>query len=158
MDRLTSLAVFVRAVDLGSFTAAGAALHLSSQQVGKHIQELEARLGVRLLARTTRRQSLTDFGKVFYERARIILDEVEAAESLAAQTRDARLQVLACKPFKPTGSSCSLMPSRSETRSNREPTRPRSARVASAGSQQPRPRIMPLAYVCPTSGMAAQAT
>ncbi len=87
MDRLTSLAVFVRAVDLGSFTAAGAALHLSSQQVGKHIQELEARLGVRLLARTTRRQSLTDFGKVFYERARIILDEVEAAESLAAQTR-----------------------------------------------------------------------
>ena len=76
MDRLTSLAVFVRAVDLGSFTAAGAALHLSSQQVGKHIQELEARLGVRLLARTTRRQSLTDFGKVFYERARIILDEV----------------------------------------------------------------------------------
>ena len=87
MDRLTSLAVFVKAVDLGSFSAAGTALQMSSQLVGKHIQRLESRLGVRLLSRTTRRQSLTDFGRTFYERAQIILAEVSAAESLAAETR-----------------------------------------------------------------------
>jgi DNA-binding transcriptional LysR family regulator len=74
-------------VDLGSFSAAAAALQMSSQLVGKHVQGLELRLGVRLLSRTTRRQSLTDFGRAFYERARIILAEVEAAESLAAETR-----------------------------------------------------------------------
>ena len=87
MDRLTSLAVFVKAVDMGSFSAAGDALQMSSQLVGKHVQSLEQRLGVRLLNRTTRRQSLTDFGRRFCERARVILAEVEAAESLAAETR-----------------------------------------------------------------------
>ncbi len=87
MDRLTSLAVFVKAVDLGSFSAAGEALNMSSQLVGKHVQSLENRLGVRLLSRTTRRQSVTDFGRTLYERARIILAEVEAAEGLAAETR-----------------------------------------------------------------------
>ncbi|WP_140720682.1 MULTISPECIES: LysR family transcriptional regulator [Gammaproteobacteria] len=87
MDRLTSLAVFVKAVDLGSFSAAADALKMSSQLIGRHVQGIEQRLGVRLLNRTTRRQSLTDFGRVFYERARIILAEVEAAESLAEETR-----------------------------------------------------------------------
>ena len=72
MDRLTSLEVFVKAVDLGSFTAAGEAMQMSSQLVGKHVQGIEQRLGVRLLNRTTRRQSLTDFGRTFYERARNI--------------------------------------------------------------------------------------
>jgi DNA-binding transcriptional LysR family regulator len=60
---------------------------MSSQMVGKYVQGLEGRLGVRLLTRTTRRQSLTDFGRLFYDRARIILAEVDAAESLAAETR-----------------------------------------------------------------------
>ncbi len=87
MDRLTSLAVFVKAVDLGSFSAAADALKMSSQLVGRHIQGIEQRLGVRLLNRTTRRQSVTDFGRTFYERARIILAEVDAAESLAEETR-----------------------------------------------------------------------
>ena len=87
MDRLTSMAVFVKAVDLGSFSAAAEALEMSPQLVGKHVQGIEQRLGVRLLNRTTRRQSLTDFGRTFYERARIILAEVEAAEGLAAETR-----------------------------------------------------------------------
>lgn len=87
MDRLTSMAVFVKAVDLGSFTAAAEALEMSPQLVGKHVQDIEQRLGVRLLHRTTRRHSLTDFGRSFYERARIVLAEVEIAESLAAETR-----------------------------------------------------------------------
>lgn len=86
MDRLTSMMVFVKSVDLGSFTAASEVLEMSSQLVGKHVQEIEQRLGVKLLNRTTRRQSLTDFGRIFYERARIILAEVEAAEALAAET------------------------------------------------------------------------
>lgn len=84
MDRLTSMAVFVRAVDLGSFAAAAAALGLSAPMVGKHVRFLEERLGARLLHRTTRRQSLTEFGQAYYERCRIVLAEAEAAEALVA--------------------------------------------------------------------------
>ena len=84
MDRLTSMAVFVRAVDLGSFAAAAAALGLSAPMVGKHVRFLEERLGVRLLNRTTRRQSLTEFGRAYYERCRTVLAEAEAADALAA--------------------------------------------------------------------------
>ncbi|MDX8516743.1 LysR family transcriptional regulator [Mesorhizobium dulcispinae] len=84
MDRLESMAVFVKAVDLGSFAAAAAALDLSGPMVGKHVRFLEERLGVRLLNRTTRRQSLTDFGRAYYERCRIVLAEAEAADALAA--------------------------------------------------------------------------
>jgi DNA-binding transcriptional LysR family regulator len=79
--------VFVRAVDCGSFSAAAEALQMSSQLVGKHVQKLEQHLGVQLLHRSTRRQSLTDFGRVFYERVKIILAEVETAESMAEETR-----------------------------------------------------------------------
>lgn len=84
MDRLTSMAVFVKTVDLGSFAAAAAALDLSGPMVGKHVRFLEERLGVRLINRTTRRQSLTDFGRAYYERCRLVLAEAEAADALAA--------------------------------------------------------------------------
>lgn len=84
MDRLTSMAVFVKAIDLGSFAAAGAALELSGPMVGKHVRFLEERLGVRLINRTTRRQSLTDFGRAYYERCRLVLAEADAADALAA--------------------------------------------------------------------------
>ncbi|MER8372760.1 LysR family transcriptional regulator [Mesorhizobium sp. M1406] len=84
MDRLESMAVFVKAVDLGSFAAAAIALDLSGPMVGKHVRFLEERLGVRLLNRTTRRQSLTDFGRAYYERCRVVLAEAEAADTLAA--------------------------------------------------------------------------
>ncbi len=87
MDRLSSIALFVRAVDAGSFSAASEELEISPQLVGKQIRQLEQHLGVKLLNRTTRRQSLTDFGQRFYERAKIILAEVEIAESMAAETR-----------------------------------------------------------------------
>jgi DNA-binding transcriptional LysR family regulator len=87
MDRLTGMKVFVRTVECGSFSAAGQTLQMSSQLVGKHVQRLEQGLGVQLLHRSTRRQSLTDFGQAFYERAKIILTEVEIAESMAAETR-----------------------------------------------------------------------
>ncbi|MDX0696692.1 LysR family transcriptional regulator [Sinorhizobium medicae] len=84
MDRLTSMAVFVKAVDLGSFAAAAEALGLSGPMVGKHVRFLEDRLGVRLINRTTRRQSLTEFGCVYYERCRVVLAEAQAADALAA--------------------------------------------------------------------------
>lgn len=84
MDRLTSMAVFVKSVDLGSFAAAADALGLSGPMVGKHVHALEARLGVRLLNRTTRRQSLTDLGQAYYERCKLVLAEAEAADALAA--------------------------------------------------------------------------
>lgn len=84
MDRLASMEVFVRAVDLGSFAAAAEALDLSAPMVGKHVRLLEARLGVRLLNRTTRRQSLSEFGRAYYERCRLILAESAAADALAA--------------------------------------------------------------------------
>jgi DNA-binding transcriptional LysR family regulator len=84
MDRLMSMSVFVKAVDLGSFAAAAAALNLSGPMVGKHIQFLEERLGVRLINRTTRRQSLTGFGRAYYERCQVVLAEAEAADALAA--------------------------------------------------------------------------
>lgn len=84
MDRLTSMAVFVKTVDLGSFAATAAALDLSGPMVGKHVRFLEERLGVRLINRTTRRQNLTDFGRAYYERCRMVLAEAEAADALAA--------------------------------------------------------------------------
>jgi DNA-binding transcriptional LysR family regulator len=84
MDRLTSMAAFVRAVDLGSFAAAADALEMSGPMVGKHIRFLEERLGARLLNRTTRRQSLTDAGQAYYERCRAVLSEAEAADSVVA--------------------------------------------------------------------------
>src|SRR3954462_315578 len=87
MDRLTSMSVFVKAVDLGSFASAPDALALSAPMVGKHVRFLEERLGARLLNRTTRRQSLTDFGRAYYERCRTVLAEAEAADALAADQR-----------------------------------------------------------------------
>lgn len=84
MDRLTSMAVFVKAVDLGSFAAAADTLGITGPMVGKHVRFLEERLGTRLLNRTTRRQSPTDFGRAYYERCRLILAEAEAADALAA--------------------------------------------------------------------------
>ncbi len=83
LDRLTSMRVFAKAADLGSFTAAGVALGITSQMVGKHVSALEAKLGTPLLQRTTRRQSLTEMGQNFYERCRVILAEADAAYALA---------------------------------------------------------------------------
>lgn len=87
MDRLSCMQVFVKAVELGSISAAAGDLDLSSQLAGKQLRALERGLGIKLLNRTTRRQSLTDSGRVFYERAKTILAEMEAAEALIAETR-----------------------------------------------------------------------
>ncbi|WP_065261271.1 LysR family transcriptional regulator [Pseudomonas bananamidigenes] len=87
MDRLTLMSTFVKAVELGSFSAVADELNLSPQMVGKQVKMLEQHLGVSLLNRTTRKQSLTDFGRTFYQRAKMILADMEAAEEMAAVTR-----------------------------------------------------------------------
>lgn len=87
MDLIAPLRTFVKAAEVGSFAAAADALDLSPQLVGKHVQSLEHHLGVRLLNRTTRKQSLTDFGQAYLARARVILEEVEGAEQLAEVAR-----------------------------------------------------------------------
>jgi len=89
MDRLLSIELFVKSVELGSFSAAAEHTNMSPQLVGKHIRALEQNLGVKLLNRTTRRQHLTDVGMNFYERAKNILAEVDAAHSLAQVARAA---------------------------------------------------------------------
>ncbi|MGU3541785.1 LysR family transcriptional regulator [Methylobacterium sp. A52T] len=104
-DRLTSMAVFVKATDLGSLTAAATALGMSAQMAGKHVRSLEDRLGTPLMRRSTRRQSLTDAGRLFYERCRRVLSEVEAAEAVVedvSATPRGRLRVSAPVGFGAT--------------------------------------------------------
>jgi DNA-binding transcriptional LysR family regulator len=84
MDRLTSLAAFVHVVDNGGFSAAGRKLNMSTTMVSNHIQALEERLGVRLLNRTTRKVSLTEIGRAYYDRATQILTDLEQADDIAS--------------------------------------------------------------------------
>jgi DNA-binding transcriptional LysR family regulator len=86
MDRLTSITAFVRTVESGSFTAAAKMLGISPQMIAKHVRALESRFGSRLLNRTTRRQSLTEFGEDFFVHCRRILDGFDAMESMADET------------------------------------------------------------------------
>lgn len=72
---------FVAVADAGSFVRAADVLGMSKAAVSRHVGELEARLGVRLMNRTTRRQSLTEEGRVFLERCRDLLAEVDEAEA-----------------------------------------------------------------------------
>jgi DNA-binding transcriptional LysR family regulator len=83
VDKFVSMEIFVAVVDEGSLTAAAERFHISSAMVGKHIRSLETRLSTRLLTRTTRRQSLTEIGRQYYEQCRRILADVKDAESLA---------------------------------------------------------------------------
>jgi DNA-binding transcriptional LysR family regulator len=82
-DRLQELAVFIRAADGGSFSRAARELGLSQPSVSRIVGELEARLGVTLLLRTTRRITLTQAGELFLDRAREILAGLEEAEDAA---------------------------------------------------------------------------
>jgi DNA-binding transcriptional LysR family regulator len=81
------MAVFVKASEVGSFAAAAEAMGMSPQMVAKHVVFLEDRLGTTLLHRTTRRQSLTDVGRAYYDRCKLVLAEAEAAETLAQDMR-----------------------------------------------------------------------
>jgi len=81
MDRFQEMRTFVAVVDAGSFVRAAEALDLSKTAVSRLVGELEARLGVRLLHRTTRRLSLTREGEVFHERCKELLGHLDEAEA-----------------------------------------------------------------------------
>ncbi|MDX6019152.1 LysR family transcriptional regulator [Scandinavium sp. V105_16] len=81
-DSLKDIPVFVAAVEAGSFAQAATRLHVSRSAVGKSIARLEERLGVRLFQRTTRTQSLTDDGTLFYERCHRALEDIRHAQML----------------------------------------------------------------------------
>ena len=83
MDRLTGLSVFAKVAETGGFSTAAKRLNMSTTMVSNHVQALEDRLGARLLNRTTRKVSLTDVGRAYYERCTRILDELEEADAAA---------------------------------------------------------------------------
>ena len=83
MDRFRALEVFVTIVDHGSFAAAAEALGLSRNMASRHLADLEAYLGARLLNRTTRSLSLTSTGAAYIERAREILAQLDEADRVA---------------------------------------------------------------------------
>lgn len=90
MDKFQEMQAFVAVVESGSFVRAAEALHMSKTAVSRLVGALEARLGARLMHRTTRRLSLTPEGEVFRERCRQLLDGVAEAEAeLTARTREA---------------------------------------------------------------------
>ncbi|HDK6550272.1 TPA: LysR family transcriptional regulator [Klebsiella pneumoniae] len=96
MDRFDAMRAFARVVEAGSFTKAAQTLHMSKTTVTQLIQQLESRLRVRLLHRTTRKLGVTPDGAVYYERVIRLLADMEDAEnslSSAAMTPRRRLRV-----------------------------------------------------------------
>jgi len=87
MDRFASMNVFVRVVERGSFSAAAEASGMTSTMVGNHVRDLEKMLGVTLLQRTTRHQSLTEAGKEYYSRCVEILRQVDEMEMTTRELR-----------------------------------------------------------------------
>ncbi len=89
MDRFLEMQTFVAVVDAGSFVKGADALDMSKAAVSRHVVDLESRLGVRLMHRTTRRLSLTDEGRVFYGRSKDLLAELQEAEDEVTARSDA---------------------------------------------------------------------
>lgn len=85
MDLFQAMSVYVKVVETGSMTAAAQVCGLSTTMVGNHLRALEQRLGVSLLKRTTRKQSLTEFGGLYYQRCLEVLGLVANSEQLAEQ-------------------------------------------------------------------------
>jgi DNA-binding transcriptional LysR family regulator len=89
MDRLTEMEAFATVVDQGGFTDAAKKLGISKSAVSKHVAALEARLGARLLNRTTRRVSPTEIGLAYYDRARRVLNDAGEADALVTSMQSA---------------------------------------------------------------------
>lgn len=102
MDKLHAFDAFIKIVEGGSITAAARAMDVSQPSMVRTLAALERELGVRLLNRTTRRMSLTDEGRDFYERSRQIVASVDDAQrSLTARraTPRGRLRIASSVPF-----------------------------------------------------------
>jgi DNA-binding transcriptional LysR family regulator len=87
MNRLEELEAFVAVVDFRGFSSAGEKLGIAKSMVSRRVSELEKRLGVQLLQRTTRRQALTEAGREFHQRALQILADLNEAEQVVADTQ-----------------------------------------------------------------------
>ena len=94
MDRFQEMRAFIAVVEAGSFVGAADALQLSKPAISRQVAELEARLGVRLLHRTTRKLSLTEEGDVFHARCREVLGALEEAEAEVSARRGHAVGVL----------------------------------------------------------------
>ncbi|CAH1654264.1 LysR family transcriptional regulator [Hyphomicrobiales bacterium] len=85
MQDLNELAFFAAVVSHGGFAAAGRALGLPKSKLSRRVAQLETRLGIRLIERSSRHFRVTDIGKAFFERCRSVLAELESAEALVAE-------------------------------------------------------------------------
>src|SRR6516225_9592457 len=102
MDRLEAMRIFVRVVERGSFSAVAKELGATQSAVSKQVAALEARLGAKLLVRSTRAIALTRAGEAFFPEARRLAEEVEAAEAKARaneRTLEGALKVAASVGF-----------------------------------------------------------
>lgn len=100
MNQFLEMQTFCAVVEAGSFVKAAATLDFSKAAVSRHVGELESRLGVRLLHRTTRRLSLTEEGEVFYARCKELLAGIEEAEAeLSSRSGAARGVLRVNAPF-----------------------------------------------------------
>jgi DNA-binding transcriptional LysR family regulator len=86
---LNEVLIFARVIQAGSFTAAARSLGMPKSSVSKKVADLEARLGTRLVQRTTRRIGLTDAGRLYFERSARIVAEVEDADQAVAELQSA---------------------------------------------------------------------
>lgn len=89
MDRFDAMNVFVRVVETGSLSAAARALPMSLTSVSRHLAALEKQFGMQLLRRTTRHIALTSEGRLFFERAKSILAQLDDVGTLLGESRDA---------------------------------------------------------------------
>jgi len=102
MDRLAAMETFVRVVDAGSFSSAAKQLRIGQPGVSKSVAQLEDRLGVRLLLRSTRGLTPTEAGRKFYDRAKRSIEEADEAEHAArgaATTLSGRLRICVTSTF-----------------------------------------------------------
>ena len=116
MDRLTEMEAFATVVDQGGFTDAAKKMGISKSAVSKHVSALEARLGARLLNRTTRRVSPTEIGLAYYDRARRVLNDAGEADALVTSMQSApsgllpSQRALKCSTSSPTAQCITLPP------------------------------------------------
>jgi DNA-binding transcriptional LysR family regulator len=100
MDRLAAMQTFVRVAEAGSFTAVADQLNVARSAITRQIASLEAHLGVKLIARSTRRLSLTSAGATYLEQCREILDRIDQAEGdLAGERQTLRGTIRATVPL-----------------------------------------------------------
>ena len=87
MNKLLGMLAFVRVVESGGFTSAAKRLGLTVSAVAKNVSRLEQELGTQLLVRTTRRITVTDFGREYYASCRRVFGEIDNAENALRQSQ-----------------------------------------------------------------------